>query len=632
MSDLSVPFNYPYSGGVFAGVVPLPPDRVAIDTRTYVIDTQGSVDEGKYRREGVEVLQQRNTTSNRDLLLLPQNVWRHQDESWHLGAGQRNRDREDALLGRFWRSFGVNPWTRYELSLLNETMLLTPLDPDPCFLQVHAGHLYAVQGTTFTSWATTAATPVENPLGAGSGKAISVTYDGDAVIALTDAGKVFEVKNPTTVTQRTVTPPAAPAVPNPVTQATFIAYVKGYLLLGVGNQLWDITATQAVLVYTSPVPGFTWVGAAEGTNAIYLAGGSGDKHVIHRVSVKDDGTGLNPAIVAATLPDGENATSIGAYLGFVFAGSNLGVRMATPNNSAGDLTLGALIEMQAPVYGFEGQGQFVWVTGSVINPVTDSGPVTGCPTAPMSGLYRADLTSFTVTESTPAYATDLVAVDGALGTTRSVTTWGEVRAFAVDGHGVYVETNRKMAAGWLASGRVSYSVEDTKTGLYAQGKWEPLRGRVAIDLSYDSAPHTRVFNWAIQGSIRSDNIPLNGAQFSRVDPIIVLYRDTVDPTKGPIFTRFEVRARPAKGQASRWYLPILNHQTLDINGIMETRNVNTEFDRLLTLVQSGRMFALQEGGHVYQCVGVDYQWFPQKLTEHGDGWQGVFVLICEEVR
>jgi hypothetical protein len=579
----------------------------------------------------VEVLQQRNTTSNRDVLLLPQNVWRHQDESWHLGAGQKNRDREDSLTGRFYRSFGVDPWTKYELSLLHETRKLGALSgTDPCFVQVHAGSLVSVQGSTSKWWSTPAASPVTLTFGAS--KAISVTYDGDAVIVLNDAGEVWELANPTSAVKRTITPPAPPATPNPPADATFVSYAKGFLILGVGNQLWNINATQAELFYTSPVTGFTWKGAAEGNNAIYLVGGSGDKHVIHRVTVKDDGLGLNAAIVAATLPDGENALSIGGYLGFVFVGSDKGVRMATQSTASGDLVLGALVETQAPVYGFEGQGQFMWITGSYINPVADSGPVAGCPTAPMSGLYRADLSSFTVSDSTPAYATDLVAVDGAYGTTRSVTTWNNVRVFAVDGKGIYVEEPTLMKAGWLQSGRISYSVEDLKTGLYAQGKWEPLHGRVAMDVSYDSAPHVRIFNWAAQGSIRSDNISLNGAQFSRMDPLIVLYRDDVDATKGPIFTRFEVRARPAKGQASRWYIPILNHQTIDINGVPESRNVNKEFDRLLTLVQSGKMFALQEAGHVYQAVGVDYKWYPQKLTEQGDGWQGVFLLICEEVR
>lgn len=626
--ELTVDFDEPYVGSSGSGgsVAPIPPDQIGIDARSYILDTESN----DYRREGVEVVQQRNTTSNRDLLLLPQNVWRHQDESWHLGAGQKNLDREDSLQYRYSRSYGIDPWTKYEVSLLNETENFFALPTlDKTFLQVHNDDLVAVWETTSRWWATPASSPVTLALGASSGNAISVTYDGDAVIVLTDVGKVYKMTNSTTSTLYAITPPVGG---NPVTSATFIAYVKGYLVMGVGNQLWDVTSTTAKLVYTSPVTGFEWVGAAEGTNAIYLAGGSGDKHLIHRVAVKEDGTGLATAITAATLPDGEIATSIGAYLGYVFVGSTKGVRMATPGNSSGDLVLGALILTEAPVYGFEGQGQFVWVTGSYVNPVSDTGAVSGCPSTPLSGLYRVDLTAFTVSESTPAYATDLVAVDGAYGTTRSVVTWGDKRVFTVDGEAVYLETDNKMLAGWLAPGRISFSVEDIKTSLYAQMKWEPLEGTVSLDLCADNGSPVRVLNWSIQGTVSSGNIPLNGLQFSRMDARYVLYRDEVDATLGPVVTRFELRARPAKGAASRWYLPILNHEAIDLNGIIEARDVNFEFDRLMSLVTTGKMFALQEGRHVYQCVAVDFKWFPQKLTEQGNGWQGVYVLVCEEVR
>ena len=628
--QITTPLNEPYIGAKSGGGVgPLPPDQVAIDTRSYVIDTKS----GDWRREAIDVLQQRNTTSNRDVLLLPQNVWRHQDESWHKGAGQKNLDREDALQYRFHRSFGVSPWTKYEISLLNETQKIQSLlTAEPTFLQVHDEHLVVVHGAR-SLWHNDPANPTdstEKALGTDSGDAISVTYDGDAVIVLTDAGKVYRLPDDATSTEVTITPPTG--TPNPVTQATFIAYAKGYLLLGVGNQLWDITATQAKLVYQSPVTGFTWVGAAEGNNAIYLLGGSGDKWQVQRVSVKEDGTGLNPAITAATLPDGEIGTGIGSYLGFVFIGSTKGVRMATPGNTAGDLLLGAFVPTEAPVYGFEGQSQFMWITGSHINPVGSHGPIAGAPTSPVSGLYRADLTSFTTTESTPAYATDLYAVDGAYGTTRSVTTWDERRVFSVDGHGVYFESGNKVPVGWLESGRVSYSVEDLKTGLYAQAKWEPLAGTVTIGLSYDNKPWTTVLNWSIADTISSGNIPLNGAQFSRVDPIYILMRDKVTASKGPILTRFELRARPAKGKASRWYLPILNHEELDLNGVMASRDVNVEFSILLGLVESGKMFSLQEGNRTYQAVAVDYRWQPQKLTVQGEGWQGVFTLVAEEVR
>lgn len=631
MSELTVDFNEPYIGGSGSGVIPspIPPDQVGIDTRQYLLDTKS----GEYRREGIEVLQQRNTNNNRDLLLLPQEVWRQQFESWHQGAGQLNADREDALPYRFSRSFGIDPWTKYELSLLNDTTKAFDLtDTKKCWVQPHGIQLVIVHGTTATFMDPDFSTAA--PLSLAASDAIGITYDGDGVFTLHDDGSVFHVTNATTATARTITPPAAPATPNPITEATFIAYVKDYLILGVGNQLWDITATQAKLIYTSPVTGFTWVGAAEGANAIYCVGGVNDKHVVHRIGVKDDGTGLTPGVVAGSLPDGEIGTAIGSYLGYVFIGTNKGVRMATPSGTQGDLTLGALIPTDAPVYGFEGQDRFVWATASSINS-TPTGEAEGhddFPNSPVCGLYRADLSTFTVTESTPAYATDLFAFTQHNKTVRSVATWGGKRVFTVENGGVYVENNHKVKGGWIEMGRVSYSVEDLKTGLYAQGKWEPLDGSVEMYLSYDNDHPTRIMNWGVQGSIRSGNISLDGKQFSRVDPRVELHRSATDTTKGPIFTRYEIRARAVKGDASRWYLPIMNHESLDLNGVIQARDVVVEFKRLMSLVQSGKMFPLQEMGETHRVVARDFKWTPEKLNTQGTGWQGVFLLIVEEVK
>ena len=630
MTELTVDFNEPYIGGSSSGIIPnpIPPDQVGIDTRQYLLDTKS----GEYRREGIEVLQQRNTNNNRDLLLLPQEVWRQQFESWHQGAGQQNADREDALPYRFYRSFGINPWTKYELTLLNDTTRVYELtDTKKCWVQPHGIQLAIVHGTSVVFMDPDFSTSA--PLTVGTADAISITYDGDGVFTLHDDGTVFHVTNDTTATARTITPPASPATPNPVTDATFIAYVKDYLILGVGNQLWDITATQAKLIYTSPVTGFTWKGAAEGANAIYCIGGVNDKHVVHRLGIKQDGTGLEPAVVAGTLPDGEIGASIGSYLGYVFIGTDKGVRMATPNGAQGDLTLGALIPTTQTVYGFEGQDRFVWATASSIDP-TPTGETAGhddFPTNPVCGLYRADLSTFTVTESTPAYATDIFATNQHNKIVRSVATWGNKRVFTVENGGVFVENDRKVKGGWIEMGRVSYSVEDLKTGLYAQGKWEPLYGSVEMYLSYDNDRPTRIMNWSLTGSIRSGNISLDGKQFSRIDPRIELHRYATDTTKGPIFTRFEVRARAVKGAASRWYLPIINHESLDLNGVIVARDVNVEYERLMALMESGKMFPLQEMGNVYRVVARDFKWTPEKLNTQGTGWQGVFLLVVEEV-
>lgn len=627
--SLSIPFDYPFIGATGSGGTALAPDQIGIGGKVYLIDTNNP----DWRREAIDVLQQRNTNSNRDLLLLPQNVWRHQDESWHQGADQTNKDRDDSLPYRFLRSYGINPWTKYKISLLNETTQLgAAAGTDPIFLHVHKSELVVVEGGS-SDWYSDAVT-APTALSFGTGTAISTTYMGDAVVVLQDDGTLWKLTDNATATAITLTLPGTPPA---VTGATFVAYVKDFLILGIDNYLYDITAcldgsSTATLLFQNPNADWTWQAACEGPGAAYLVGHANDKSVIHALTIQSDGTGINPPFVAVELPDGTTAHTIGGYLGYVFIGTSKGVRMALPDAN-GHLTLGATVGNGQPIRCFEGQDRFVWAGCDAIDPVLSNGfTVENCPLTAVPGLGRLDLSTFTITDLTPANAADLVAASVAASPVTGVVTWNDVRVFAVQGDGVWIEGEDKMPTGWLESGEVSFSVEDLKTGLYAQAKWEPLNGSVGVALSYDSSDPVTILNWSFEGSTRSGNVPLNGSQFSRVDPIYILNRSGEDTTLGPVFTRLEIRARPAKGKASRWYIPIINHEELDLNGVPVTREVVSELDELLDLVETGRMFTLQEGKRSYQAVAVDYRWNPQKLTLQGSGWQGVFTLVCEEVR
>ena len=54
------------------------PSVVGVAGVPYLMDTSPNyAGEGRWSQEAVTVVNQRNTTSNRDLLLLPQDVWRH---------------------------------------------------------------------------------------------------------------------------------------------------------------------------------------------------------------------------------------------------------------------------------------------------------------------------------------------------------------------------------------------------------------------------------------------------------------------------------------------------------------------------------------------------------------------------
>ena len=84
---------------------------------------------------------------------------------------------------------------------------------------------------------------------------------------------------------------------------------------------------------------------------------------------------------------------------------------------------------------------------------------------------------------------------------------------------------------------MSFSVEDLKTALYTQAKWLPNDGKFDLDLSYDSGTYERVAQFITNGTIRSENIDLDGRQFSRINVTYVLGRDPGDVTSGAVLTR-----------------------------------------------------------------------------------------------
>ena len=415
-----------------------------------------------------------------------------------------------------------------------------------------------------------------------------------------------------------------------------ISWEKDYLLCGHQNVLkWVKNNNQTTTIYTHPDADFRWVGAAEGSQAIYLLGGTGDKWVVHKVTIKDDGTGLNPAIVAAQLPDGEVGYSIDSYLGFVFIGTDKGVRMAQADAN-GDLTLGAILPTTAPVRCFEGQDRFVWYGISSMDPgyvPVNNDQADVFPSAPVPGLGRMDLTTFTTTNLTPAYANDIAAWGEVAANVTSVKTFLNKRVFAVAGAGVFYETDNKVPAGWLTQGIMSFSVEDLKAALYMQVKWVPdCAGRLFLDLSFDSTPYSRYARLNVSGSsIRSDNINLYGTKFSRVNARFVMSRCPLDNTKAPIPTRWELRAFPVKGKASRWDVPVILADDVDINGMVETRNPLEDKNALLRLIQDGLVFQYQESGQAYQVLARDFVWQPERLSTTGNGWQGTFLITLEEV-
>lgn len=622
MAQITRQFDEPFSERNLGLPSWFSPSVVGLNGKPYLIDTES----GGYRRQSVDVVQQRNTSDARDVLLLPQDVWRQMQQSWHFGAGQSNLDRDNALPYRYEDSFGIDPWTQWQISLLPATKKLGEIDyTGDVWISAVGNYLCVFNGedVEFFDELEDDSTPVGTVTFSSGNDIIDIANDGLVATALTEDRYIWYVDGPSGT-------PTKWANYQYDTDVSFIAWEKDYLIVGDKNVLRNaIKGQNPAAIYTHPDTAFRWYSACSGSQFIYAIGYVGDRTTIHKIGIKSDGTGLLPAIVAATLPDGEIGTTIDSYLGYVFIGTNKGVRMAQADGN-GDLVLGAIVPTSQPVQCFEGQDRFVWFGNSSMDgsyaDIKDR-----FPEQPVCGLSRMDLSTFTVTALTPAYANDIFTLEETNKAVQSVTTYLGKRVFSVNGSGVFFESDDKVVSGWLKQGTMSFSVEDLKTGLYTQAKWLPLVGEIDLDLSYDSGPYERVAEFTTNDTVRSDNIALNGRQFTRVDAGYVLCRCPNLASAGPFMTRWEIRAVAVKGRSSRWTIPIMNHDVIELDGVIYNRDVLQELDNLVSLCQSGQVFSLQESGRSYQVHAKDFLWQPEKLSANGKGWQGTFTIIVEEI-
>lgn len=73
-------------------------------------------------------------------------LWRRDQNDWLFGAGQLVLDEKKAADNRFYQSKGVNPWTQYQLSLLNDTTktygIINANTPNTNFLRIDTSGKY----------------------------------------------------------------------------------------------------------------------------------------------------------------------------------------------------------------------------------------------------------------------------------------------------------------------------------------------------------------------------------------------------------------------------------------------------------------------------------------------------------
>jgi hypothetical protein len=612
VTSLARPIAYPlYEGG---GTSALVPDKwdVAIAGHPFMIDwKQTYLRENRFSRQSVQLLkpQQDQAQQFSEASLNPEEFVRRSGESWHLGAGQTNQDRSDGTPYRFVRSKGIDCWTKWQISLLNDVTSTYSDTVNPKISLVSVGdELWAVaQGTPLRStdggatWTgTTGFTTVTHT---------GLTTDGYDVWVANGASGVYKGTRGSSVGTNVVTD-----------QVDCIGYAKGRLMASSANSVYNVVPGTPpghfpTALFTQNNSDFRFVGFAEGHNVIYSAGYSGDKSLIYRVGIKTDGTALDPAsfVVAGELPDGELVSAIQGYLGYLCIGTSKGVRFAQPDTN-GDLTLGAVIPTPYPVTCFEPQDRFVWFGWTNYDGTS-------------TGLGRLDLSNFTG-PLTPAYATDLMVTGQGNVTSIATNRFGR-RVFGVGLIGIYMEATTPVATGTIDSGYIYYGIPDDKVAMYLDVRHAPLNGTVYAFLGNDYNPSPPLIG---SNSTAGSTSMTVSAGLARGQVFTVRLQLTPSGGLGPVVTRWTLEANPAPGRGENIDLPLLFYETVQTLSGPEYIDTRTEYEALLSIEALGEPIIVQDISGSYVAFLDDHTFLPESRNASMSFYDGTVIVHLRRPR
>ena len=611
----------PDSSGLVGAGSPYP---CSIGGRQYIIDLS---DKNQFIEHTIPLLKNQFIGDTKNQLsseasLNPEDLLRRGFESWHMGAGQTYFDRQQSDPSRFNTSSGVDPWTKWQLSLLNATRsikaLTTRVEDGVCSV---GNYLYLADGNNvyFTSsnlasgaptWTTVTGTPaaavssmctdgtnVYASFYGGNGVYTSVAGAGSMSQLYTGTvGKVLYLKD------RLFTMNGGGVLTNP-TDFTAGPHALPSALLDKGNS-------------------FSWVCGAEGINHNYFGGFFADHSYIYKTAVKPDGTALDTPTIAGVLPDGETIRGMCGYLGYLLIGSSItntggtavaGVRLAQIQ-SDGNLVLGPRLENgTALVYSFEPQDRFVWFGW------TES--------SSESGLGRIDLSRF-VDDLKPAMAKDVQYTGAGLGTVCGITTHLGRRVFRVDAQNLVVtDDSNLVATGDIYFGKVSYGLQDSKVGMFVDVDFtSTANSSVTVYVSVDGGARTSYGTLTSPGTV--DLSALSGKEF---EVSLRLTRDSVTTTTGPTVKKATLRSFINANRTREFIVPLIIRPRITTMTANEVYIPDTraEIDALAAMV--GTCVVWKYGTKTEYVQIKDYEWHPDYFDVNSGQFGGVCTVKMQVV-
>ncbi len=612
-----------FSGSATSSLVPsvFP---VGIDGRPYMVDVKS----GRFGRAYEQRVRdsQDTSTSPGEAAINPGGLWRRGQASWHFGAGQKYADSAGSQDYRFYKSKGINPWVKGQLSLLNATksepaLVSANTNLFMCVVKSSGGtnYLYVADGSTLKYTTDPFATsPTWTSVTTGSpGTAITglETNGTNVFIAYTSNDIYYTTPGSSSVTFFYPTGGSG-------TGKTYrgFGYAKGWGWASVDNNLYviGIQSGSHSVHWTAGDSTLRFVGAAAGSNAVYVGSYSGTHSIVYRVSwdpaLNSGAGGFSVPVAALELPVGEIISSIHGYLGYILLGTNKGVRFCTTDDQS-NLVAGPIIPTSGPVYDFIAEDKYVWFTWSNYDGVS-------------GGLGRLDLSTFTQTNA-PAYATDLMYDSTA--NVLSCTEMNGKRIFSVSGVGVIVENSSQLvASGEVETGIWRWGIPDRKFVAKIDTRATPLAGSITQYLQLDEGDWDELGVWE---SANTTEDTIDGSDEKAIEAAFKfkLSRSATTTSAGPTMTRWMARAYAAPSRSQQFSVPLLLHNYVRVRDKEYFVDVAGEQRFFDELIASPRLVNFQLGATSHTCTVEDVEWVP--IDSFGSTWdfEGTLVVTLRSV-
>ena len=588
---------------------------VAIDGRPYMVDQKS----GRFGRTYEQRVRDStdDSTSPGESTINPGGLWRRGQDSWHLGAGQQYADTADAKAFQFYKSKGIDVWTKGHVSLLNDTKLSLSNAATTAHMVVCGSNVYvSLNGDVKYSANPYASSPTWTAVVDEAGGTAAPT--GTVAAMATDGNKVYLAYPSDGIRQ--VIPSTDPAIISNTKFVTgsdsfyMLGFAKNYMLGAHDHDLHLIDASGGKSLVIEPDDtAFRFVGVATGQNAVYAAGYSGEKSLIYKITITALGA-LEKGVVALELPTGEIVSSISGYLGYILIGTNKGVRYCSTDAQA-NLIAGPIIPTSGPVRKFTSEDKYTYFTWSNYDGVS-------------SGLGRLDLSTF-VAPNQPAFATDLMYTS--TNDVLSVVTKDSKRMFIVSGIGVVAEdTSVLVASGEIESGTYRWGIPDRKFVAKVDTRATPLVGTITQYLNVDDTGYTQLNTWSSVGDTENTT---NGTDDHAIEAAFKfkLTRDATVTSTGPTMTRWMSRAYVAPFRSQQFVVPILLHNTVRVRDkeyFYDVEEHQTFFDGL---IEAPRIIVLQIGAFSHSVIVDDLEWVPSDATGNYWSFEGTLIVTLRSV-